>query len=138
MLKGRSHPRRNDFDNWFEGKVYCAECGHRLTINSKQQKNGMHYLFRCSYHFEHPDRCQHHHAISYSTLMNHVVDELKQRLVKTEINRADIAREIHRVVIGDTTSSPTVANRISIQYRRDQCVRNEHQIVIDYPQKRNA
>lgn len=99
QLKKRAKVRKHQFDNWFANKVFCSECGSALTVNTKKSGNHEIHILRCWNHFEHPERCRHHHAIRYDRLIAKVQDDYGDQIGDGSV-RDFILRKIERVEVG--------------------------------------
>ena len=126
ILSAKAHPRRHEFDNILEGRVFCGECGHRMTQATKANKNGKRYLLRCYNHFAHPEECKRNHAIFYDELIEKVQKDIEshsQFAGNTEysivpLTRSTILQLINYIEIGHAgiEDDRTSRNLVVIHY----------------------
>ena len=55
-------------ENLFRGLLFCDGCGHPLSIAHRKLTYKEDDIYRCSYHFRHPEICPRTHAIYHSML----------------------------------------------------------------------
>ena len=78
LVHARHKAPHNNFENIFRGMVFCADCGSRLCMGTKQ-RNGKHYHhYRCNNHYLNPDKCPKPHQISYPVLYQNILEQIQQ------------------------------------------------------------
>lgn len=82
LIKQRHKPRCHNHENVLKSLVFCNECGFRMTFMAKQRKTMVSKILVCRNHFLRPKVCTHNHQISYQTLYNIVLQNIKT-LAKT-------------------------------------------------------
>ncbi len=73
LIKSRPSPSIYKTENMFRGILVCSECGHNLSMAHRRDKRA---YYRCMYHYRHPDKCLHTHAIFYDELYNAVLERI--------------------------------------------------------------
>ena len=120
-------------NNLFRGLLYCECCGHPLSVAHRKLTYTEDDLYRCMYHFRHPDVCPKTHAIYHSMLYPYVLNQvrafaksMRRRKVKsrlaeygdiTELSPEILKQVIERIEIGHVTSRSVPAKVIRIYWR---------------------
>ena len=117
-------------DNLFRGLLYCDCCGHPLSIAHRKLTYKEDDIYRCTYHFRHPEICPKTHAIYHSMLYPYVLNQvrafaksMRRRKVKsllaeygeiTELTPEILHSVIERIEVGHITrkSMPSKVLRI--------------------------
>lgn len=126
-------PTKAKRENLFRGKIFCACCGHPLTMSSKHLVSGKTDIYFCMYHFYHPDTCPETHQIYYDELYTFVLQQIrsfaksmKRRRINTLIKNystVDVLAEdileqvIERIEIGHISKKSTINNEVHIYWR---------------------
>lgn len=76
ILGSRAHVHRHEFDNWLQGKVYCADCQKPMTLQIKVQKQGKKPIFRCIHSYKCPEECNGYRAIDYEKVLKLSYDKI--------------------------------------------------------------
>lgn len=75
LISARHRKPHNNFENLFRGTLFCLDCGWKLNMQSKRQKNGnVHHNYRCDGHYRFPDKCPKPHQITYGNIYNVVLE----------------------------------------------------------------
>lgn len=77
LIKQRHRPQRHNYENVLKSLVFCDECGFRMTFMAKQRKTMVSKILVCRNHFLRPEVCTHNHQISYYTLYDIVLENIK-------------------------------------------------------------
>jgi len=81
------------------GFLFCADCGHRMTLDSHKQKNGKRYFsFRCGRYASDQLKCDSHYisADAVETLILHMIQRIGKRVIEDEIGFAHILQKEHQ------------------------------------------
>ena len=107
---GHRCPARMHRAHMFRGILYCDCCRHPLSVAHRTLKDRDDDLYRCAYHYHHPEACPQTHAIYHSQLYSFVLQQLqalaksmKRRKVDAPIaqyaNTTELTQEILSEVI---------------------------------------
>ncbi len=77
LIKQRHKPKRHNYENVLKSLVFCDECGFRMAFMAKQRKTMISKILVCRNHFLRPEVCTHNHQISYHTLYDIVLENIK-------------------------------------------------------------
>ena len=101
ILGSRAHVHRHNFDNWLQGKVYCADCQRPMTLMIKVQKRGHRAIFRCIHSYKFPEACTGYRAIAYDKLLCIVYDTIvmENSIGVSELNRTLIRQQVNRILV---------------------------------------
>lgn len=58
--------------------VFCADCGSRLCMGTKQRNGKYYHHYRCNNHYLNPDKCPNPHQISYTVLYQNILERIQQ------------------------------------------------------------
>ncbi len=79
ILRSRHRGKRHNYENIFNGKVFCSECSTPMTLiaikNRKGVKKG---LLKCFKHYTNPEECTHYHAVLYDDLYDEILARIQQ------------------------------------------------------------
>jgi len=104
ILHNRSHVRRHEFDNWLQGKVYCADCLKPMSLVIKVRNAKKSVIIRCirSYHF--PEECTGYRAISYARALQmtyeKIISETPEGQVPPELTKTLIRQRLDKILVG--------------------------------------
>ena len=94
LIKLRYRPKKHEFQNIFQRLIFCAECGHHMTMMMKPLKSGTFPLIRCTNHFKNPEECRHHHQIYYEDLYAEILKSV-QRIAK-QMKSGELLKRIQK------------------------------------------
>jgi DNA invertase Pin-like site-specific DNA recombinase len=77
LIKQRHKPKRHNYENVLKSLVFCGDCGFRMTFMAKQRKTMISKILVCRNHFLRPEVCTYNHQISYHTLYDIVLENIK-------------------------------------------------------------
>lgn len=78
ILQARRRDKNHSFENVFEERVFCSECGTKMNLISKTERSGKKKpLFKCFNHYNNPEICTHYHAILYDDLYDEILKRLQ-------------------------------------------------------------
>ncbi len=104
ILAGRSHVHRHEFDNWLQGKVYCADCQKPMTLQIKVYKESKRPIFRCIHSYKYPKECNGYRAMDYDRVLRLAYDKILAEcpyLEETpELTKTLVRQRVDRVLIG--------------------------------------
>lgn len=117
MISARHTPSSYTHENLFRGILFCAECGHTLSLAHKAPKYGSRAYFRCMYHYRWPEECQKPHAIYYDVLYDVVLDQIREtaRLLK---NDDEFFAMVNRHVKQEASPKRNAQNQAKLEKRQ--------------------
>ena len=86
LVHARHRAPHHDFENIFRGMVFCADCGSRLCMGTKQRHGMYYHYYRCNNHYLNPDKCTTSHQISYAILYQNILERITQLADSVENN----------------------------------------------------
>lgn len=78
LVHARHKAPHHNFENIFRGMVFCADCGSRLCMGTKQRNGKYYHHYRCNNHYLNPDKCAKPHQISYTVLYQNILERIQQ------------------------------------------------------------
>ena len=78
LVRARHKAPHHNFENIFRGMVFCADCGSRLCMGTKQRNGKYYHHYRCNNHYLNPDQCLKPHQISYTALYQNILERIQQ------------------------------------------------------------
>lgn len=78
LVHARHKAPHHNFENIFRGMVFCADCGSRLCMGTKQRNGKYYHYYRCNNHYLNSDKCQKPHQISYTVLYQNILERIQQ------------------------------------------------------------
>lgn len=78
LVHARHKAPHHNFENIFRGMVFCADCGSRLCMGTKQRNGKYYHHYRCNNHYLNPDKCPKPHQISYTVLYQNILERIRQ------------------------------------------------------------
>lgn len=78
LVHARHKAPYHNFENIFRGMVFCADCGSRLCMGTKQRNGKYYHHYRCNNHYLNPDKCLKPHQISYTVLYQNILERIQQ------------------------------------------------------------
>lgn len=78
LVHARHKAPHHNFENIFRGMVFCADCGSRLCMGTKQRNGKYYHHYRCNNHYLNPDKCPKPHQISYTVLYQNILERIQQ------------------------------------------------------------
>ena len=104
ILSSRAHVRRHEFDNWLQGKVYCADCQKPMTLQIKVHKQTKRPIFRCIHSYKYPQECNGYRSIDYDRVLqlayDKIVAECPTSAEAPELTKALVRQQVDRILIG--------------------------------------
>ena len=104
ILGSRAHVRRHEFDDWLQGKVYCADCQKTMTLQIKVHKQNLRPIFRCIHSYKYPDECNGYRAIDYDKALNVVYDKIVAEspppAETPELTKTLVRQRVDKVLVG--------------------------------------
>ena len=111
LVSARHRKPHNNFENLFRGTIYCLDCGNKLGMQSKKQKNGnIHHTYRCDKHYLYPEKCPKPHQITYVNLYNVILERI-QKLTKLMQNDDDLIKLIRQKTAGNEKVDKLMAEK---------------------------
>lgn len=120
-------------DNLFRGLLFCVGCGHPLSIAHRKLTYKEDDIYRCTYHFRHPEICSKTHAIYHSMLYPYVLSQvrafaksMRRRKVKsplaeygeiTELTPEILHSVIERIEVGHITRKSVPSKVVRIYWK---------------------
>ena len=120
-------------DNLFRGLLFCDGCGHPLSIAHRKLTYKEDEIYRCTYHFRHPEICPKTHAIYHSMLYPYVLSQvrafaksMRRRKVKsplaeygeiTELTPEILHSVIERIEVGHITRKSVASKVVRIYWK---------------------
>ena len=120
-------------DNLFRGLLFCDGCGHPLFIAHRKLTSKEDDIYRCTYHFRHPEICPKTHAIYHSMLYPYVLSQvrafaksMRRRKVKsplaeygeiTELTPTILHSVIERIEVGHITRKSVASKVVRIYWK---------------------
>lgn len=116
LVLARHKAPHHNFENIFRGMVFCADCGSRLCMGTKE-RNGMYYHhYRCNNHYLNPDKCPKPHQISYTVLYQNILERIQQ-LTKAVENDEDFYALVQIKTADNLPSDSVQKERYSLEKR---------------------
>ena len=78
LVHARHKAPHHKFENIFRGMVFCADCGSRLCMGTKERNGKYYHHYRCNNHYLNPDKCPKPHQISYTVLYQNILERIQQ------------------------------------------------------------
>ena len=104
ILGSRAHVHRHEFDNWLQGKVYCADCQRPMTLHIKVHKEHKRPLFRCIHSYKFPEACNGYRAMDYDRVLqltyDKIVAECPNPEESPELTKTLVRQRVDRILIG--------------------------------------
>lgn len=120
-------------ENLFRGLLFCDCCGHPLSVAHRKLTYREDDIYRCTYHFHHPDICPKTHAIYHSMLYPYVLNQvrafaksMRRRKVTsqlaeygdiTELTPVILHRVIERIEVGHMSRKTVPSKAVRIYWR---------------------
>lgn len=119
-------------ENLFRGLLFCDCCGHPLSIAHRKLTHREDDIYRCMYHYRHPEACQRTHAIYHSQLYPYVLSQvrafarsMRRRKVRAHLSEYGDIEEltpeilnqvIKRIEVGHNTGKTPLSRQIEIHW----------------------
>lgn len=123
IITAKHRPKVHEHPNIFKGIVFCAECGYRLHLFQKPQRDKVRVKpeYRCFHHFTYPNECTHHNYIHYENLYNLVYDRLKREFKLLSENR--LVDTLQSEFNGESKNKKLLATKTKIELRLENLVK---------------
>ena len=123
LVSARHRKTHNNFKNLFRGTVYCLDCGWKLNMQSKRQKNGnVHHTYRCDGHYRHPEKCPKPRQITYRNVYSLVLERV-QKLANLMRNDDGLMKLIRQKSSGDSKADKLVSEKSKVEKRLNELSR---------------
>lgn len=116
LVHARHKAPRHNFENIFRGMVFCADCGSRLCMGTKQRNGKYYHHYRCNNHYLNPDKCPKPHQISYTVLYQNILERIQQ-LTKAVENDEEFYTLVQIKTADNLPSDSALKERYSIEKR---------------------
>ena len=104
ILGSRAHVHRHEFDNWLQGKVYCADCQKPMTLHIKVSKQTKRPIFRCIHSYKYPEECNGYRAMDYDRVLrlayDKIVAECSNPVDAPELTKTLVRQRVDKVLVG--------------------------------------
>lgn len=104
ILKSRSRIHRHEFDNWLQGKVFCADCQKPLSLMIRDLNGRKRAVLRCIHSYKHPDECTGYRVFDYDLLLQKVYEKIiaenPEPNAPPELTKSLIRHRVDRILIG--------------------------------------
>ncbi len=118
MISARHTQSTYTHENLFRGILFCAECGHTLSLAHKPLKDGSSRgYFRCMYHYRWPEECQKPHAIYYDVLYDVVLIQIRETARSLQNDDAFFAL-VNRHVKQEASPKRNAQNQAKLEKRQ--------------------
>ena len=104
IIGSRTHVHRHEFDNWLQGKVYCADCQKLMTLQMKVHKQGKRPILRCIHSYKYPEQCNGYRSMDYDRVLQltyeKIVAECPNQEEAIDLTKTLIRQRLDRVLVG--------------------------------------
>lgn len=104
ILNSRAHVHRHEFDNWLQGKVYCADCQKPMTLQIKVHQKSKRAIFRCIRSYKFPDECNGYRAMDYDRVLRLAYEKIAAECPNPEeapeLTKTLVRQRVDRVLVG--------------------------------------
>ena len=133
VRSGHYCPAMHTRDNLFRGILFCACCGHSLSIAHRKLTYREEDLYRCMHHYLNPEECPKPYSIYHSILCEFVLKQLRtlakslrRQKIQSPIVQYTTAKEltveilrevVERIEIGCTSKAKNLSRKIHIRWK---------------------
>ena len=126
-------PAKIQHAHMFRGLLFCDACGHPLSVAHRKLKEREEDLYRCVYHYYHPQVCTQTHAIFHAQLYAYVLKQIRalaksmkcrkvdapivQYVDAADLNESMLHEVIERIEVGHMGRRTQISSAVKIVWK---------------------